>query len=177
METETKLKIAKSFEKLLKEKNFDSITVKEIIESSGVSKSTFYRHFKDKYAIIEYECLKSGMIFEFYKSGDIISLHSMHRNLMEYIYSKRELYSEIVKIDGQNSFVEAWNQSGMEIFVRIFKEKHNSVPDEIIKIAELYCNGMAMFVRNWVVRGFKESPEYISNIAYAGIPEAIKKYL
>lgn len=39
---------------LLREMPFEKITVNLIIERSGVSKSTFYRHFLDKYDVLNY---------------------------------------------------------------------------------------------------------------------------
>ena len=97
--------------------------------------------------------------------------------MMEYIYSKREFYSEIVKIEGQNSFVEVSSKSGVEIFMKIYKKKYKSIPEELIKMTEFYCGGMAVLLQNWAIQGFRESPEYISKITYASIPEELRKYL
>ena len=177
LESDIKAKVAGSLEKLLKEKNFSTITVQEILDLSGVSKSTFYRYFKDKYAIVEYVCTGNMMFFESYVPGNISSLQKMHRNMMEYIYSKRELYSEIVKIEGQNSLVEVWSKAGVEIFMKIYKKKYKIIPEELIKMTEFYSGGMAVLLQNWAVQGFRESPEYMSKITYACIPEVIKKYL
>ena len=45
--------ITHAFFKLLEEKDFDQITVSEIIKVSGVNRSTFYRHYVDKYEILD----------------------------------------------------------------------------------------------------------------------------
>lgn len=62
MSTFTKKAIIESFIKILEKKNFDKITIKDIIEESGVSRSTFYYHFVDIYELaeetFEYECQK-----------------------------------------------------------------------------------------------------------------------
>lgn len=56
----TKRALIEAFEKVLETKNFDKITIKDIIEESGVSRSTFYYHFADIFelaeATFEYEC-------------------------------------------------------------------------------------------------------------------------
>ncbi|MGT2907278.1 TetR/AcrR family transcriptional regulator [Streptococcus dentiloxodontae] len=46
-----KLLIVYTLERLLKTMTFSDITVKKLIAESGVSRSTFYRNFKDKYDV------------------------------------------------------------------------------------------------------------------------------
>ena len=48
----TKDHILSTFNRLLREYQFEDISIKMIIDSSGVSKSTFYRHYLDKYDVI-----------------------------------------------------------------------------------------------------------------------------
>ena len=50
----TKAKLTDEFSKLLCEKKFEDITVNELCERSGVRRATFYKHFCDKYAFLEY---------------------------------------------------------------------------------------------------------------------------
>ena len=41
-------------EEQLKRKHIDSITVNDIIADVGVSRTTFYRHFEDKFALVNW---------------------------------------------------------------------------------------------------------------------------
>lgn len=49
----TKRDIENSFITLLEEKNFNSITVKDICNASLTSRSTFYSHYMDKYDLLK----------------------------------------------------------------------------------------------------------------------------
>lgn len=49
----TKEKISESLLDMLEEKNIDDITVGELIEFAGVSRSTFYRNFHDVYDVYD----------------------------------------------------------------------------------------------------------------------------
>jgi AcrR family transcriptional regulator len=49
----TKRTIEAAFIKLLQKKDFDSITIKNICETSLTSRSTFYSHYVDKYDLLE----------------------------------------------------------------------------------------------------------------------------
>ncbi len=177
METDVKFRILNSFEKLVKEKSFNNISVQEIIDTSGVSKSTFYRYFKDKYAIVEFEFSNNVKHFDSYIPGDYHPLKEMHKHLFESLYNKKDYYSKIARIDGQNSFVEMISNVGIKIFFRIYEEKNSEIPKELKEMTELYCYGLAMLVQSWASQGFKESPEYISRVTYACIPEIIREYL
>lgn len=46
--------IKDAFEQLLVEKAFDSITILDITERATVNRTTFYDHFDDKYALMEF---------------------------------------------------------------------------------------------------------------------------
>lgn len=49
----SKMLIISAFRELMEHEKFDSITTSGIIEKSGVSRATFYKHFKDKYDLLE----------------------------------------------------------------------------------------------------------------------------
>lgn len=50
----TKLLIADSLRKLMKKKSLDKIKIREIVEDCGVNRQTFYYHFQDIYALVEW---------------------------------------------------------------------------------------------------------------------------
>ncbi len=45
--------ILKSFENLLAEKNFESISVQDVTDKAQINRATFYAHFQDKYILLE----------------------------------------------------------------------------------------------------------------------------
>jgi len=50
----TRRLIFDSFLELMKEKQFDAITVQDITERATINRATFYDHFNDKYALMEF---------------------------------------------------------------------------------------------------------------------------
>lgn len=50
----TKKDIAAAFKKLMVTKSFESITVNDITETCGLNRLTFYYHFDDKYALLNW---------------------------------------------------------------------------------------------------------------------------
>jgi AcrR family transcriptional regulator len=50
----TRKVLVHAFGELLTDKRFSAITVQDIAERAEVNRVTFYGHFSDKYAILEY---------------------------------------------------------------------------------------------------------------------------
>lgn len=52
----TKRALEQSLKNLLREKPLSKITVTDITEDCGISRMTFYYHFKDIYDLVEWAC-------------------------------------------------------------------------------------------------------------------------
>jgi AcrR family transcriptional regulator len=53
--------ILQSFESLLAEKNFESISVQDVTDKAQINRATFYAHFQDKYALLDHSINKLFM--------------------------------------------------------------------------------------------------------------------
>ena len=53
--------ILSSFESLLADKGFESISVQDVTDKAQVNRATFYAHFPDKYALLDYSIQKMFM--------------------------------------------------------------------------------------------------------------------
>jgi AcrR family transcriptional regulator len=50
----TRALLSQAFTEVLAEKGFQAISVQDITEKAGVNRTTFYLHFPDKYALLDY---------------------------------------------------------------------------------------------------------------------------
>ena len=50
----TKKRITKAFRDLLATREFDKISIVDIMESAGIRRQTFYNHFLDKYELLDW---------------------------------------------------------------------------------------------------------------------------
>jgi AcrR family transcriptional regulator len=46
--------ILQSFHDLLSEKNFESVSVQDVTDKAQINRATFYAHFQDKYALLDF---------------------------------------------------------------------------------------------------------------------------
>ena len=56
----TKRALEQSLKNLLREKPLSKITVTDITEDCGISRMTFYYHFKDIYDLVEWACMEDA---------------------------------------------------------------------------------------------------------------------
>ena len=60
MANTTKLALEASLKELLRTKTIDKITINDLTEHCGISRMTFYYHFKDIYDLVEWSCLEDA---------------------------------------------------------------------------------------------------------------------
>lgn len=60
MQNMTKYALKASLEKLLAKKPLDHITINDLTSDCGISRMTFYYHFKDIYDLVEWVCLEES---------------------------------------------------------------------------------------------------------------------
>ena len=57
MTNATKLALEESLKHLLLKKPLDKLTINDLTTDCGISRMTFYYHFKDIYDLVEWSCL------------------------------------------------------------------------------------------------------------------------
>lgn len=174
----SKIIFANALRDLLKEKTFENVTIENILQKSGMSRSTFYRHFHDKYSLMNwiYEAIADEIILE--NPGSIQSKNILVQ-CFQYIKANENYFSQIIRFHGQNSFTEffyshAQNTTEERISKAIEK---NSLSNELLFSIKFYCGGLALIVTEWLKSGLNESPEELAQLVYDNIPQPVKVYL
>ena len=163
----TKVAFFQAFRELIYEKPVSGISVSEIADRARISKATFYRHFRDKYEVMNFhhgEYLESNPIF----SGDY---REGTCKLLAFFLRHQKYYSAIVKYQGQNSFTES-------LYDLCFQDlKKRICPQEELMELEIrhYCHGYAALVNDWIAKGCKGSPEQLSQALFNAMPQTIRE--
>ena len=97
----TKKRIAKAFALLLEKKEFDKISVSNIMELSGIRRQTFYNYFLDKFDLIEW-ILKTDLQEQVTDNLEYISGLQLVKELFYFFDYNKNLYKQIFNISGQN---------------------------------------------------------------------------
>jgi AcrR family transcriptional regulator len=85
--------ILRSFEGLLAEKGFETISVQDVTDKAEVNRATFYAHFQDKYALLDYSI---GQMFkQEIEKRTLNACHYTSDNLRSLILAVCEFLSNI----------------------------------------------------------------------------------
>lgn len=153
---------------LMKEKSFAEISIQDIIHRAGVGRSSYYRNYKSKEAILEskldsmiQEVLDSFGKFDF-------SVESPKSWLAVLRIAKK--YCEEYKLLLGAGF-------GDKILRKIIDTFHNNPQnDEKIRITNVYMAGsIYSVITQWILDGMKISEERIAEICCSLMFKGIKK--
>ena len=85
--------ILQSFKNLLAQKGFETISVQDVTDKAQVNRATFYAHFQDKYALLNYSI--SQMFMQEIKKRTLDACHYTPDNLRNLILAVCEFLSRV----------------------------------------------------------------------------------
>src|SRR5258706_3295423 len=85
--------ILRSFESILTEKGFESISVQDVTDKAEINRATFYAHFHDKYALLDYSIRQ--MFMHEIEKRTLNACHYTPDNLRNLILAVCEFLSNI----------------------------------------------------------------------------------
>ncbi|MDS0526141.1 TetR/AcrR family transcriptional regulator [Clostridium sp. SHJSY1] len=179
----TKKLIEDALIKLMSEKDFEKITVKDLTEKLDINRGTFYLHFRDKYDLLEQK--ENEILDELHEilnnelkkldKGFILPSNKetlQHLFTSVYIYIKEN--SDFIKIllgpNGDLNF-----QMKLKTFIENSLANNISINNDIEKmpikyIAPLASSAQLGIIQKWLRSDMKESPEelsiFISNVIF-----------
>lgn len=113
----TKRALAQALKNLMARIPFAKISVGDICEACGMSRKSFYYHFKDKYDLVNW-IFYTEFILEV-RADDYENAWEFLEDICSYFYRERTFYRNAMKIHGQNSFREYFSEV-MEPFIQSF---------------------------------------------------------
>jgi AcrR family transcriptional regulator len=190
----TQLTLQSALIELIEEKGFTAITIGDIAERAMINRSTFYKHYRDKYHLVEsifskaIEKLPQGLPSANTNSSSATESQSLHVvatesfvEMFKYFAANARLYRAMLGSDGSSWFQARLREVMTKITVKRWKQlnkKHDN-KNEVVKQrppvevgATLFANFVIGSLTCWLENDMKNSPEQMATwvhcIAHCG---------
>ena len=168
----TKMLIRKAFTEVLREKPVQNITVKELCQTAGINRGTFYSHYTDIYDLLQQ--IEDEITEEFQKSlqplleGDPSDLTPLNitAGVFACIQQNADVCAIALRPDGDRRFASQLLKIGREQCMASYRKYFSNVSAK--KIAYFYAfasSGCIGLLEQWVAGGMEESAQELAKAA------------
>ncbi|MCD8019101.1 MAG: TetR/AcrR family transcriptional regulator [Clostridiales bacterium] len=175
----TRKAIQDEFIRLLKKKDFESITVSDIVEGVNINRSTFYLHYKDKYDLLEKmqaECLdnlarkleecRSEIPSSATAEEEVQAFYNYVVSYVTLFRDQSELMMLFLNMSGEFDFKSKlqsllWDNLKNDRFPSM-QTANSKIPFQYI-YAHMSGSGIGLLL-TWLNGGCKETPEELADI-------------
>ena len=103
----TKKLLRQALTRLMQQKDFQSITVTDVVREADINRGTFYAHYRDVYDLRDK--IETGMIEDFrgmiaaIRPSETVTLKLVLSRLMDYLEENREIVTTLVRVSGEEN--------------------------------------------------------------------------
>ena len=172
--------LAESFRELAGSKPVDKITVPNIIENCGYSKTTFYRLFKDKYDLMAWDYAQKLQAIVGQTEKEDYEWKQILRDVASlYNEEKDYLRNLLLHTSGYESFSRHMKQLHIESLTKCVLDaaglKELDIKTEMC--VRTYCQGTVDLGCDWILGAFQVPPEELAAVFEDCLPVPLQKYL
>ena len=154
--TDAREKILNAFNELSTRSDFESITVFQIVEKAGIARATFYRWFKDKYDVMNYNY--SFLLDSYMNSGSLTTMEDLFVLLLEEADRSRYRLQPLFKSEGVNSFYSFIRNYSFTAAKNFYEygdvhgsgEKKRVMSEQEAVQLRIFAGGAAAFYKDWI---------------------------
>jgi AcrR family transcriptional regulator len=165
----TRSRLGDALVELLVQKPFDDITVQDVLDRAGVSRSTFYTHYRDKNDLFlsDVDEFFESMATALSRFGDKSDRLAPVQELFAHIGEARPFYDALVESGRMSDVI----QLGQEHFSRGIEQRLNEIPrastippDRRCGIAHGLAGSLFSLLAWWIQHGMPLSPEEMDKL-------------
>ena len=161
----TKRALAQAIKELMNEKPLVKISIADIVDRCQMNRQSFYYHFRDKYALVNW-IFYTELITELQNSSNKDEYEEL-KNICRYLYDNRAFYINALKFTGQNSFYEYFGEVIYQLLKAAFNESFGN-SDQSDFNAMFYADALRACIFRWLTSGAKMHPdEFVGKIRSA----------
>ncbi len=170
----TRQRIWEAFYKLSASVPFEKLTVESICREAGVSKATFYRHFLDKYDVLNYNSLAIAQRLVHWERCR--SWREFLQEMCLEIQREREYYRRAFNTSGQNAhsrFLYEYS-FGMVRECYLLSRKQGELSTQERYMIAHYCHGCVDVLEEWLRNPEEITAAQMADIMYNAMPSVLR---
>lgn len=153
---------------LIKEKGFQAVTVKDIVNHSKYNRSTFYLHYHDKFYLAEdlLDSMLKGLEeavakpYEKTRKVNTVKLNARSFEIVSYIYENRHFFELITYQDTLPELHTKFPKTILKIYQEKFLFKTiNNMPVDMDFFTRYTAYGFYGLLSHWISTGFALTQE------------------
>lgn len=182
MSQTTKKALEASLKHLLLQKPLSKITINDIAEDCGISRMTFYYHFKDIYDLIEWVCVEdAAKALEGNKTYD--TWQQGFLNIFQAVQENKPFILNVYHSVSREQVERYLYKVTYDLLIGVVEEKANGMTvrgEDKRFIADFYKYAFVGILLNWIKNGMKEDPaaivDRLSVLIHGDITRALNNY-
>lgn len=182
MTNATKLALEESLKRLLLKKPLDKITINDLTTDCGISRMTFYYHFKDIYDLVEWSCLEDARIALKGKKTSSTWQEGLLQ-IFEAVTENKPFILNVYRCVGREQIENYLFHLTFDLLMGVVEEKSRGISiskEQKVFIADLYKYSFVGIMLDWIKNGMKEDYHVIVNdiatALYGSIDNAIQNF-
>ncbi|MBQ2755120.1 MAG: TetR family transcriptional regulator [Oscillospiraceae bacterium] len=168
--------IIAGFNRLITNIDFHKISVDMIMQEAGVSRSTFYRYFKDKYDVMN---ANYKMALDYYiQPEQSKNYRDLCYHLFDHGQRNLKIFRRALESTGFNSlsnFIYEYSYETALKITRLNRGGNGFTPVEELQV-DVFCNGICAVYRNIIFQRYHIDPSAAADALYEMMPESLKHY-
>ncbi len=174
-ETERREKIAESLMNMLNTTSLEDLRIQELCERAGISKSTFYRLFTDKYdlAFWIYKNQADQVVNDF---PDLSKWSEWTYRIFDVILKNKIFYRNYASYRGQNSLFECLLWYYQQNTFKYRKKRDTEMTEDQRFALYAFSVAGAQATVDWILNGFSPSVETFQHRMELCVPECIREF-
>lgn len=175
----TKEILAESIQELAASKSVEKITIKEITQNCGMTSTTFYNHFSDKYELLAWIYNISMEPFLGRLGTDVSWRKCVWQSSFVLTENKPFYRNALQNTAGQVSFRYATNNFAIDLILERIRRNFAlvEIPSEIRFYVVFYMRAISESINDWFLDGMKIPIDEFTELLVQGMPTSLAPYL
>lgn len=174
---DTKSMITQAFVRLLVRVPFEKITTQMILDEGGVSRSTFYHHFQDKYHVMTW--YYQSHIEMLQKKYELRDFRLFLIDFCKFVKDNHTYFSRSIRTTGMNSFFAFLSNYATAYYEKLYREELHMDPltaKQKYQILMIVEGGNAL-LREYIASDCRETPAEMADCLISMFPEELRQMI